>query len=555
MKRLLILLLILTLPLASAQINNPKEINTVDLKLSTTGTLAINGNVKYVNLNLYSFPKSDYYSKVIDINTEPSAELKTDGERQYYSYYWGPTQLQRESDTIEQRIKEGYLDYSLTADIDSRFVLPQITSKQEFPYKDLNIYMRPYTEATLKVDSEDEEIKKLANNLATGEDDAYKLAFKFAKYVNGIVEYDKNYLDGTQKASWVLENKKGVCDEYTVLFMALSRSVGIPVRYVSGVAYSNLDNDFIPHSWAEVWFEDIGWVPFDPTYGEYGWIDSTHIRMQDTLDSEVSAIRYIWEVGDVEGDQPDIKVVMSNEVLGIPSYVNIKFWVEKPVVGFGSYNIIWAELENPTDQYIIPEIALIKSPQVIDDNYQHVFLEPYSTELVYWIVKVPSDIDKKYTYTYAIESSAILTESKTTSFTADYYADSLTLAEINEKLQTDIEETAVGKPDINININRPDKAYVDKPFDITVTSVNNGNTAIPDLKICVEQNCKTTYIGISEEIVKTFNITSGVEGENKIKVTFTGEGIDTNQIITISVTKQTVWDFILDWFEKLLSLQ
>ena len=35
-------------------------------------------------------------------------------------------------------------------------------------------------------------------------------------------------------AAWTLQNKRGTCENYAQLSLALLRSVGIPARYVSG---------------------------------------------------------------------------------------------------------------------------------------------------------------------------------------------------------------------------------------------------------------------------------------------------------------------------------
>lgn len=547
MKRVLLILLLLALPLASAQLEDPREISSASMKFTTTGNLNMEGNVKHLYLKLYAFPKTEYYSIVSAIDTNPPAELKTDELRPYYYYIWNPT-LERDADTYKQKLAERQVDYSFSARVDARFILLKITEKQEFPYPPLDRKIKPYSKATSKVDSDDPKIKQLANTLASGETDAYKVAFKFAKYVNEIITYDTDFLDSTQKASWVLENKRGVCDEYTVLFMALSRSVGIPVRYVAGVAFSNLENKFVPHSWAEVYINDA-WIPFDPTYNEYGWVDATHIRMQDTIDAEVSAIKYIWEVGDVEGGQPDIKVDIHEKEKALPNYLTTKMWIEKHRIGFGSYNIIWMKIDNPTSSYIIPEVYLSKSPQVIGDNRQHIFLEPHDSALVYWIVKISSDLNEKYTYSYSIETSMMFADSKKISFIADPDEEVLTLADINQKLSTNITETSAAQPGIKININKPEVARIGEPFEVEISAANKGNIAVPNLKICID-DCQVSYLGISEEITRTFEVVRNMEGEHKIEITFEGEGIDLAQEITVSIRKSNFFDIILDWFRK-----
>ena len=72
----------------------------------------------------------------------------------------------------------------------------------------------------------------------------------------------------TEPATWVYDNRQGVCDELTGLFISMLRELGIPARFVSGVSYTNLPEFAKPwggHGWAEVWFPDVGWVPFDVT--------------------------------------------------------------------------------------------------------------------------------------------------------------------------------------------------------------------------------------------------------------------------------------------------
>ena len=67
-----------------------------------------------------------------------------------------------------------------------------------------------------------------------------------------------------------LEARKGVCQDFTHIMLALVRQLGIPCRYVSGYLFHQADGsvrsaDGSTHAWGEVWFPDLGWVGFDPT--------------------------------------------------------------------------------------------------------------------------------------------------------------------------------------------------------------------------------------------------------------------------------------------------
>jgi len=63
-------------------------------------------------------------------------------------------------------------------------------------------------------------------------------------------------------ALFALNNKKGRCMEYSALFIALCRASGLPARQIYG--YNPLERAIL-HAWAEVYLDNLGWVPFDPT--------------------------------------------------------------------------------------------------------------------------------------------------------------------------------------------------------------------------------------------------------------------------------------------------
>ena len=72
----------------------------------------------------------------------------------------------------------------------------------------------------------------------------------------------------------VLDSMEGDCNEHAVLFAALARAAGIPVKVVLGVVY--LEGRFYYHAWNEVY---IGkWVPVDSTFGQIP-ADATHLKL------------------------------------------------------------------------------------------------------------------------------------------------------------------------------------------------------------------------------------------------------------------------------------
>ncbi|MEM7032711.1 MAG: transglutaminaseTgpA domain-containing protein [Chloroflexota bacterium] len=77
--------------------------------------------------------------------------------------------------------------------------------------------------------------------------------------------------------TFLFRDQEGVCEQYVTALVVMARSLGIPARLVTGYgsgAYNQLTGYYEvrasdAHSWAEVYFPDHGWVPFDPTPG---WI-------------------------------------------------------------------------------------------------------------------------------------------------------------------------------------------------------------------------------------------------------------------------------------------
>ena len=61
----------------------------------------------------------------------------------------------------------------------------------------------------------------------------------------------------------------GVCQDYSHIFLAAARHLGIPARYVSGhlVRADGLVTQPAGHAWVEAHIPDLGWTGFDPTNG------------------------------------------------------------------------------------------------------------------------------------------------------------------------------------------------------------------------------------------------------------------------------------------------
>lgn len=65
-----------------------------------------------------------------------------------------------------------------------------------------------------------------------------------------------------------LQNGKGSCRDFAMLFIDICRSVGIAARFVSGYCIGDdAANSNDMHAWAEVYLPGAGWRGFDPSRG------------------------------------------------------------------------------------------------------------------------------------------------------------------------------------------------------------------------------------------------------------------------------------------------
>ncbi|HEX4348208.1 MAG TPA: transglutaminase family protein, partial [Vicinamibacterales bacterium] len=66
-----------------------------------------------------------------------------------------------------------------------------------------------------------------------------------------------------------LASRRGVCQDFAHIFIALVRPLGIPCRYMSGYLFhsgaADRSSDGATHAWVEAFLPDLGWIGFDPT--------------------------------------------------------------------------------------------------------------------------------------------------------------------------------------------------------------------------------------------------------------------------------------------------
>ncbi len=102
-------------------------------------------------------------------------------------------------------------------------------------------------------------IKKKAKKIISSETNPYYQAKKIFDWVVKNMTYQ--YPDIKERgATQSFKKRKGDCGEFSVVFCALCRSIGIPARTVTCVWFVGSG-----HQWAEILLPPYGWVPVDTT--------------------------------------------------------------------------------------------------------------------------------------------------------------------------------------------------------------------------------------------------------------------------------------------------
>jgi hypothetical protein len=100
----------------------------------------------------------------------------------------------------------------------------------------------------------------------------FSIAQKLYEYVIEKIDYSNIKRFGINERQGALKTLQGgaaVCMEYSDLYIALLRSLGIPARAVLGYGYTGIDStDSSEHQWVEVYIPELGWISVDTTWGE-----------------------------------------------------------------------------------------------------------------------------------------------------------------------------------------------------------------------------------------------------------------------------------------------
>ncbi len=174
-----------------------------------------------------------------------------------------------------------------------------------YSYRDYQKYRSDVYENYCESAGMSEEVRTILDNIQSGSGGRYETLKKLESYLRGF-EYTtdcgalpdsvtdrRSFLD-----NFLLSSRKGYCMHFATAFVLMANEMGIPCRYVQGyivrrdVTGNMTVRQSNAHAWPEAYFDNVGWVAFEPTPGYYvpvGWgskMNDTNEEKQNDEDAE-----------------------------------------------------------------------------------------------------------------------------------------------------------------------------------------------------------------------------------------------------------------------------
>ena len=205
--------------------------------------------------------------------------------------------------------------------------LKPLKTTATFPLTSVPAEVQVYLTSTTQVASNHAQIASQAKQLTATAKTEFDAVQQIISWVVDRMQYV--LVPESYEALYSFRTGKGNCQNYSHLAAALMRAVGIPARIVNGVTlkqpYDVDVGDGIltlrmaqgRHSWIEVWFPDLGWVPFDPQQTQL-FVSNRFIRVEVGLDNEETSndglIR--WTQSASGGGQPQFEEAIESTFIG-----------------------------------------------------------------------------------------------------------------------------------------------------------------------------------------------------------------------------------------------
>ena len=222
--------------------------------------------VRHCMLSLCLKPRSDAQQRLLafDLSTDPPAAFN--GQTDVFGNTKHILNVHGEHESLElvarstvERARPDRLPGSLGADAwEELLSLRDTFDNWDFTHP--STYARPSPALTAFADEV---------NIEAG-DDPLESLLRLSDTLHGSFQYVPGSTSAASPIQETLKSRKGVCQDYAHVMIAIARSWHVPTRYVSGYLYiEGQDGEaalqYASHAWVECYLPGLSWVGFDPT--------------------------------------------------------------------------------------------------------------------------------------------------------------------------------------------------------------------------------------------------------------------------------------------------
>ncbi len=247
------------------------------------------------------------------------------------------------------------------------------------------------------------EISAKARELIGSEQNKFKQMAILSAWVYNNVQYDLAYKDRLLPANEVFQVRKGVCNEFSHLLIAMARSVGIPARFSAGYVYSG--EIWAAHAWTEVAI-DGKWYPFDPTYNEGIVLDATHFKFANGVD-QGDVVEQLSATGAVDVSKAVLLRLHRISFLERNNFATppiLRVQVSNVTAASNSVQQVSAMLKSTSNIPVAYPLDLDVPDEVktLTDRATLIYVLPGQEVYANWSVLMPPNLNKSFVYTFSV---------------------------------------------------------------------------------------------------------------------------------------------------------
>ncbi len=204
------------------------------------------------------FPREAHarQSKVRLISSEPSnAQIAPNSN------------LQRSVYLEQKAVKDQPTIFRIELEIETAAQYFDLKPEDVKPYRTESSLFREFTSERPPHIVFSPQTKNLSNRIVAGETNPLTKVQKIYNWINDTIPWASalEYSIMPNIPEYVLKYGHGDCGMQTLLFMTLVRAQGIPAKWQSG--WMLHPGEVNLHDWCEVYFEGVGWLPVDQSFG------------------------------------------------------------------------------------------------------------------------------------------------------------------------------------------------------------------------------------------------------------------------------------------------